>query len=296
MTIFVTGATGFIGFPVAATLARAGHDVYGLTRSEEKAARLSTAEIAPVIGDMATPDTWIAAARRAEVVIHCAAEYSTRYMELDRQTADYLIGLRAPLFLYTSGCWLYGATGDTPVDETAPIHPPAAVTPRVETERVILAANAPAARTLIIRPGCVYGGEGSLTAAWFASAKNEGATRIVGDGNFRWAMVHNADLADLYRLAVESNLAGELLNAVDGGSHTVLECARAVARTVTGNEKVVVTPLMDAAKQMGGMAECLIMNQRLTSAKAHRLLGWQPRHTNFVDGVARYYRSWQAPL
>lgn len=166
--------------------------------------------------------------------------------------------------------------------------------PRIETERLVLAANSAEARTIIIRPACVYGGAGSLTAPWFESAEKEGAARIVGDGSFHWAMVHLEDLAELYRLAAESTLSGEILNAVEGSKASVRECAEAVSLAVTGAASVVSTPLAEAEKVMGPMAGCLTLHQRLDASKAARLLGWYPRHTAFTDHAARYYRSWKA--
>jgi nucleoside-diphosphate-sugar epimerase len=114
MRIFVTGATGFIGHAVATNLSRAGHKDYALTRSAEKAQRLSAAEVLPVTGDMIQPEPYLEAASRYQVLIHCAAEYSTRYMELDRRTVHELLkSVQASgqphLFLYTSGCWVYGS-------------------------------------------------------------------------------------------------------------------------------------------------------------------------------------------
>lgn len=158
----------------------------------------------------------------------------------------------------------------------------------------MLAANSAETRTITIRPGCVYGCEGSLTAPWFESAEKEGAARIVGDGSFHWAMVHLEDLAELYRLAAESTVSGEVLNAVDSGKATVRECAEAASMAVTGAAKVVFTLLTEAEKVMGPMAECLTLNQCLDASKAARLLGWYPRHTAFADQAARYYRSWKA--
>jgi len=89
MRIFVTGAAGFIGFAAASSLARAGHEVSGLTRKAETAGRLAAAEIAPVIGDMADAASWMPAARACDAVIHCAAEYSERNMTLDRQAVQH---------------------------------------------------------------------------------------------------------------------------------------------------------------------------------------------------------------
>ena len=168
------------------------------------------------------------------------------------------------------------------------------VKPRVETETLILEANGGRLRTIVIRPGCVYGGAGSLTASWFDSAEKEGAARIVGDGKFRWAMVHLSDLAEAYRLVAESAFGGEVFNLTDRSRFTVLECAEAASAAATGAGKVESIPVEVAAKSMGPMAECLALDQHIDSSKAARLLGWQPRHGGFMDDVARYYRSWKA--
>ena len=299
MRIFVTGATGFIGFAVATNLARAGHKVYGLARSAEKAQRLSAAEVLPVTGDMSKPEAYLEAASRCQVLIHCAAEYSPRYTELDRLTANGLLKSahasgHPRLFVYTSGCWVYGSTGPAAADESTPLNAPAMVKGRVETEGMILAGNSGRVRTIVIRPGCVYGGAGSLTAAWFESAEQNGAAQIVGDGRFRWAMVHLSDLAEAYRLAAESAFGGEIFNLTDRSRFTVLECAEAASAAATGAGKVTSISVEEAAKTMGPMAECLALDQHVDSSKAERLLGWLPRHGGFVDDVARYYRSWKA--
>ncbi|MBW4603391.1 MAG: hypothetical protein KME29_28460 [Calothrix sp. FI2-JRJ7] len=35
-------------------------------------------------------------------------------------------------------------------------------------------------------------------------------------------------------------------------------------------------------------------NEFITSRKAHRLLGWVPRHTGIIDEIETYYASWKA--
>lgn len=57
--VFVTGASGFIGEEVALGFRRAGHRVYGLVRSPEKAAWLAFNEITPVVGDLLKPGSYI---------------------------------------------------------------------------------------------------------------------------------------------------------------------------------------------------------------------------------------------
>lgn len=69
MKVFLTGATGYIGSAVAERLKKAGHQVTGLARSEAAAARLQSAGITPVRGDISGPKTVAAGARGADGVI-----------------------------------------------------------------------------------------------------------------------------------------------------------------------------------------------------------------------------------
>lgn len=298
MNIFITGASGFIGAAVATALSRAGHQVHGLTRSADKGARLAAQEVLPVIGGLDQPEAWAGVARGCQVLIHCAAEYSARLWELDRKAMEGLLQIATSAELpraviYTSGVWVYGDTGSEAVDEASPLKPLAMSRPRVATEALVLAANTPLVRTLVLRPGCVYGGSGSLSGSWFASAA-QGAARVVGEGNNRWAMVHRDDLAELYRLATESAHGGQVFNATDRSRATVLECARAASQAAGAGGKVELVPVAEAQKTMGPMAEALAMDQHVDSSKAVRLLGWQPRHGGFVDGIRRYHAAWQA--
>jgi nucleoside-diphosphate-sugar epimerase len=218
---------------------------------------------------------------------------------LDRKTVNTLIeiaresGLRRSM-IYTSGVWLYGNTQDDCVTERSALNPPRLVLPRQETESMVLSANNHQLSTISIRPGCVYGGSGGLTAGWFESSVKEGQAQIVGDGHFRWAMVHVEDLADLYVRAGESYLSGEIFNATDRSRFSLLKCAQAANRAAGNSGNIQTISVEDAAKTMGDFAECLTLNQHVDSSKAARLLNWQPRHGGFVDGVSRYFNAWQA--
>ena len=299
MKIFITGASGFIGFAVAGACACAGHDVFGLVRSAEKAQKLARHEIEPVLGTLDDPSTFRDRAQECEVLVHCAAEYSARYMQLDAQAIETLIAsatdARLPrLVIYTSGVWVYGDTHGAKVDEASALNPPPIAATRAEHERKVIGASRGPLRTLVIRPGCVYGKSGSLTAAWFESATKDGAARIVGEGGNRWSMVHLDDLADLYLRAAESQLSAQIFNATDRSRFTVLSCARAASRATGAGGKVESVPVAQAAKAMGPMAECLVFDQHVDSSKAVRWLGWQPRHGGFADGAARYFAAWKA--
>lgn len=298
MQVFVTGATGFIGLAVATAFARRGHRVLGLARTSEKARELARLEVEPVLGALQEPATWRERASACSVYVHCAFEYSGRGFELDRNTLRVLTELggrkgSARKLLYTSGVWVYGDTGARSVDESTPVNPPKFVAARVENEHFALSCARPELATLVLRPGCVYGGMGSLTAAWFDGA-TKGAARFVGDGTQRWAMVHRDDLAELYVLAAESNLACEVLNATDRSRNSIRDCTEAASRVAGGKGRVESIPVDEAVQTFGPMAEALAFTQHVDSSKAARLLGWQPRHAGFVDEVERHYLAWRA--
>ncbi|MBI2387505.1 MAG: NAD-dependent epimerase/dehydratase family protein [Elusimicrobia bacterium] len=284
MRIFVTGATGYIGRAVAEALRRRGHRVSGLTRSTAKAKSLAAAEIEPVIGDMRDARAWERAAWSSEILVHCAVEYSAEYEALDRKTVDALLGIGGRV-LYTSGVWQYGPGG--PFVESsagAPLMPW-----RSEHEKLVLAAKG-----LVIRPGCVYGGTGGLTGLWFQGAVERKAAPIVGDGANRWAVVHVQDLADVYVRAAEGGLAGELLNAVDASRFTVREMAEAASRAAGAGGTVKALSFPEAEKAYGGMAHGLALDQRVDASKAGRLLGWAPRFNGFPPDADLFFASWNA--
>lgn len=298
MKVFVTGATGHIGFAVATAFARAGHETFGLLRTPSKAPLLEAAEVVPVPGSMEEPEAWRAAAEDCSVLVHCAVDDSERSWDLHRAALGALRDAgrdrAGRLLIATSGVWVYGDTGDRAVDETAPLDPPTFVAPRPAVDAAVLSWNGGGFRTLVVRPGCVYGGGGSLTAAWFESAAKDGAARVVGDGTNRWAMVHRDDLAELYVRAAESGLGGEVLNATDRSRATVNECAAAASLAAGAEGRLEHVPVEQAVAAMGPFATCLALNQHVDSWKAVHRLGWTPRHGGFVDAAPRLRAAWKS--
>ena len=299
MRIFVTGATGYIGNAVSTALARAGHHVWGLTRSSDKTNLLARQEITPVVGTMTDPNPYRQILRESQVIIHCAAEYNQNFLGIDRQAAEEILNTirntQAPhLFLYTSGVWVYGNTGSGAVDEASPLNPPSSLSPRVETERFVLAQQSSTLCASVIRPGCVYGRRGGLTGFWFESAVNKGAVSIVGEGANRWAMIHVDDLAHLYSRVVESYAGGEVFNAVNRDRHTVVENAMAVGAAVGTRSQINHLSQDQAAEIFGPMTQGLLLNQYADASKAERLLNWRAKQPAFADNAPLYFAAWKA--
>lgn len=297
MRVFITGATGFIGFAAAQAFARAGYEVHGLCRSAEKARLLAREEIRPVMGDLTKPETWAEAAAQSAILVHAAADLQAGMVGPDKGAIEAFLaagprGPRPKALIYTSGVWLHGSTGEAAVDETTPLNPLGIVAWRPAHEQMVLSSSS--VRGLVLRPGCVYGKSGSMTAAWFEGAYKKKDLTVVGDGRNRWAMVHVDDLADAYVRAAQSGLSGEVFAVTDRSRDTVGDMAAAAARAAGYAGAIRFLPLAEAAKAMGPFAEALALDQHVSSWKIARRLGWHPQHGGFVNGVATYFAAWKA--
>ncbi len=305
MRVFVTGAAGYIGQAVSEAFRTAGHTVFGLVRSEENARALRCLEVNPVIGDLSNPNSFMDALSMAEVVVHCAFENSPRGVQLEEYLIkSILLSLQIPKgvskgFIYTSGIWNMGNTGNKLFDESSPNTSLDLVKWRVPLEEMILGAASTHLRTVVIRPGCVYGGSKGLTTDWFLSAQR-GFVEIAGSGDNHWAMVHRQDLAHAYVLAAEKEINGVVFNIVDDSHHTVKQMAISVASasgidTTQNLEDIIrVLPSDEMIRRYGKLVEGLLADQYISNERAKRLLGWQHRHRDFVSDVDLYYSAWKS--
>jgi len=279
--IFVTGASGNIGNVVAKAFARAGHDVTGLVRSVESGRALQKCEIRPHLG---TIENLPKSAKEADAIIHCAYESG----EKDKIAVDSLIQTFPKTIVYTSGVWVYGNRTQL-VDETSSIQPLTLSAWRPPLEEKILKSKH---KAIVIRPGHVYGYEKGLIGMLFEAASN-GLLEIAGNGENHWALVHLEDLAQLYLLAVEKGVHGQILNGTEKVSVKLKDLAESAAKLA--HAQVHYLPLPEALKKFGPLAEGLTVNQpHISSEKADKLLGWRPRHNNLLSDLSHYWHTWEA--
>lgn len=282
MTIFITGATGYIGSVVAETLQRYGYDVLGLAHSDAAARSLQERGLQILRGGLADLDVLHAGAAQADGVIHLAAAGSGDTAALDAAATRAMLAAvdgTAKPFVYTSGVWVLGKTGTTVADETAPANPTPLVAWRASLEREVLNAGA---RGIVLRPGIVYGRDGGIPAMLVASGRERGAVRFVGTGDQHWPFVHVEDLAELYVRALDAP-AGTLLHGVTEAGVRVREVAAAASHAAGVDERVQAWPVEEARAELGAFADALALDQRVASTTAQQLLGWEPRHASVLE-------------
>lgn len=296
MRIFVTGATGYVGSAVVDELLRAGHEVTGLTSSDERAGELEERGVRPAVGDLADPGTWRRAAARADGLVHAGFDYGADDpVAVDAAAIDGLLsaageGSGDRAFVYTSGVWVLGDTGDRPVDEGSPLGEPfGMVAWRPAHEEVALGAGGRTAGA-VVRPGVVYGGARGLVVPFFETAEEEGAAVYPGDGRNRMALVHRDDAARLYRAVLERR-AGGIFHAVDGSPMAMVEVARAASGAAGAGGETRSRGLEEAREEMGPVADALCLDQVVAAPRSRAELGWTPRYASFLEGAGPAYRE-----
>jgi nucleoside-diphosphate-sugar epimerase len=282
LRVFILGGTGSIGSAVVRELIGRGHEVCGLARSDASAAKLGEWGATSIAGDIAAPERWAARLPPLDAVIHAACDLNTGMGAVDRHLLDVLLPVLAaqpkkPRFIYTGGCWLFGATGDEVATEETPFRPLPAFAWMVPHLRRIL--EAPAIDGMVIHPAMVYAPAGGVFLRFAQDAVERDAIRVVGNENVRWPLVHSEDLATLYALALEhapvrSSYIGA---AIDGLA--VGRIARAFAKRFgTRREEPQIVSAEAISDELGDWAKGYALDQQLSVAKARRELGWKPKH------------------
>jgi nucleoside-diphosphate-sugar epimerase len=285
MRVFVTGATGFIGFAVVQDLINAGHQVIGLSRSDAGAKALAAAGAQVHRGDLEDLESLRSGAAMSDGVIHTAFIHDfskfTENCEIDRRAiealGDTLAGSGRPLIVSSgTGIVSAGAGVLTPgslatEDIEAPSNP---TFPRVSEQAAMLMV-ARGVRVSIVRLPQVHDRDKQgLVTYLIALAREKGISAYVGNGLNRWPAVHLLDAAPLYRLALEKGSAGARYHAVAEEGVPVREIAEAIGRGF--KIPVVAKSAEEAAGHFGWLGFFAGMDGPASSALTQQRLGWRP--------------------
>lgn len=294
MRVFITGASGYVGSAITKCLIASGHQVLGLARSDKSAEKLKAMGAEVHRGDLDDLDSLTAGASNVDGVIHTAMSIDD-FNKLDAIFAkdekaveamlSPLAGTEKP-FLYTSGSGVLADTGTEAVDETVATDDKGPVARRAALENTVLEAQNRDIRTVVIRPGLVYGHGGSDVFHMFAGlARQAGCGRTIGEGKNVCSVVHVDDLADLYLSALENSPSGTLFNAASEEEPTMLDIAFAIGRAMNFTNPPSVWPVEEASAALGPFADGMASNKRISAARAKKILGWKPHRTGLIEDI-----------
>lgn len=299
MKILVTGATGYAGFYAAIALRQAGHQVYALVRDDKKsrAQDLQSYEVNLTVGDISKPESYRQLLEDSDAIVHAMLDVQDpqgtdlKLFDTLRQVAE--TQARNRRFIYTTGCSIYGKRPERVMDETTPANPDHALAYRMEMEQKLFAMTIPNCRKIVLRPGFMYGLDAytSVSATWFEMGE-QGKAIYRGDRSKGWSWIHIQDLAEAYVIAVESGAAidDEIFCIADEQRPKCVEVMQACLQATKFNGEIEY-----AEPQENDITSTWFnQNEFITSRKAHRLLGWSPRHTGIIDEIETYYAAWKA--
>jgi len=312
MRVFVTGATGLLGFAIVNELIAAGHQVTGLARSDASAQKLTDAGAKVLRGDIEDLDVLRKGAAAADGVIHTAFYHQISHLPLGTRLGVFLGGLPTGIVnrfmkaaLEADRCALetmggvYLGTGRTLVGtfgtiamkagtqamEDQPYDPKSAGAQRGGTEATMLKLASQGVRASIVRLPPVVHGENDRNGFMpllikIARKKKESA--FIGQGFNRWGAVHKLDAARLFRLALENGSAGAAYHGVAEEGIPFRDIARKIGETL--KVPVVSKAPTEAAKQFSFLAPFVAVDNPVSGALTKVRLGWQPTHPDlFAD-------------
>jgi nucleoside-diphosphate-sugar epimerase len=291
MRVFLTGATGFVGSRVAADLLAAGHEVLGMTRSESGALALTAIGAAPYHAELGDLDRVRAGAAQADAVIHTAFDHDfSKYVascEHDRRVIEALgaelAGSSRPLVI-TSAVGMGERPGGQPAIESVLNldHP----VPRIASELAANAVYAAGVDVRVVRLPQVHDTvKQGLVTLYIELCRNQDSVAYLDEGRNRWSAAPIADVARLFRLALENGRSGERYNAVAEEGVPFREIADAVGkglgkpvRSLSGEQ---------AQAHFGWFAMFAGLDMSASSAWTRERLGWAPAGPGLIHDLER---------
>ena len=289
MRVFLTGATGFIGSAIIPQLKAAGHEVLGLARSDQNAAKLEAAGVAVHCGDLSEPETLAAGAAACDATIHCAFIHDfSRFVEniaVDRAAVEAMLGVlegSGKRFVLTSGVLMVDTGGEA--TEEDPAAQDGAGAARGATELLVEAFAARGVKASIVRLPQVHDTERQgLISYAVQTAREKGVSAYVGDGSNRWAAAHVDDVATLYALVLDKGQAGARYHAVGESGVAMRDIAEAIGRRLALPTASIAPE--QALEHFGFVGMFALRDAPVSSQRTRQRLGWVPAGPGLIQDL-----------
>jgi uncharacterized protein (TIGR01777 family) len=278
MKIFITGGSGFVGTYLSREMAREGHEVTILTRSERSVAPTPTG-ISYLTGNPTQEGPWMAAVPDHDWIINLAgasiftrwnekikkAVYDSRILTTQNLTKALAAGDRRQLVCSTSAVGYYGSRGDETLSEESPPGADYLAGLAKDWETEALKAQDLGLRVVITRFGIVLGRDGGALGQmvpafkWFVGGP-------VGSGLQWFSWIHQADHARAFLFIQEHPEISGPVNLTSPNPVRNREMAQALGR-VLHRPSCLPTPTFMLRLILGEFAEVLLGGQKVLPQK-----------------------------
>ncbi len=279
MRALVIGASGYVGRRVVRAFTAAGHEVSGLARNDDAAAKVREAGGRVIPGDLDD----LGALRPHVEAADCVILTMMVDFETERRAVEMLIDTlagtskalvmtsgTAVLAKRTEGHWFDGNYGEDEPWDGDEIN-----RTRMKIEAIVRDGAKRGIRSTVIRPPLIWGhGHAPPFHALHSSART-GAICYVGRGLNVFSTIHVDDLADIFLLAATKGTPGALYHAVSGEvnfrslAETIARLRGIGTRSISGAEiDEIYGPFLGPVV----FASC----NRTRCPRTHQDLGWKP--------------------
>ncbi|MFF1816636.1 SDR family oxidoreductase [Kribbella sp. NPDC058245] len=290
MRVFITGASGWIGSATVDELLTAGHEVVGLARSDESAAKITAKGALAPRGDLDDLNSLREGAGSSDAVVHLANKHDWgNPAESDRAERaavetmlDALAGSDRP-FVIANG--LSGIVEGRAVLESDPSPAVGPGSDRGGSENLALESAVRRVRASAVRfaPSVHGRGDWGFVTWLAAAARKHGVSGYIGDGETTWSAVHRTDAAHLIRLAIEQAPAGSRLHAVAEETITTKAIAEALGAAL--DVPVVSIDPAEAGEHFGVVGHFFATTMTAKSDITRDLLGWKPTGPGLIEDI-----------
>src|SRR2546430_6587644 len=279
MRICISGASGWMGSAVVPELLNAGHQVFGLARSDTAAASVAALGADVQRGSLDDLDSLRAGAVASDGVIHLGYNHDFSRMEAAADTdltainaiGAALEGTDRPFVVAAGVLGLASGRAATEADL-----PDAGLHPRIAGVQAALSFATRGVRPSSLRfaPTVPGPGDHGFVATLVGIAREKGVSGYIDDGNSRWPAVHRLDAATLVRLAIDGAPTGAALHATAEEGVPTRAIAEAIGRGL--DLPVVSVPADQASDHFGWIARFFGSDSPTSSSATRQLLGWNP--------------------
>jgi len=288
MIVLVTGAAGFIAPHVAAAFEQHGHHVIRTdARADARADALGPGS--SLRHDLTSLEDMCRATTGVDIVCHLGGVGDVDLAGREPHTAAKanVLGTATALeacrcnqvgkFIYASTWEVYGQPSYQPIDEAHPCAPdhPYSITKLAGEQLVIAFDKFRGVPGIALRLGTTFGmgmRANSVFSIFIRQARQNQPITIKGSGQQTRQFTHVRDVAQAFVLAAQSDWHGHVFNIVADESISIRQLAEKIAQRLP-------TRITCEAARLGDP-----MPARVSSDKARRVLGWQPR-VHFDEGL-----------
>lgn len=280
--VLITGATGFIGKRLAASLHGDGRSVRALARDAERA-KASVRELDDAFAWSALDDARGEVLRDVRAVVHLAGESVAGLWTADRRrrieesrvkTTRALVDAiakadpRPRVLVSASAVGYYGDPADHDREITEEHAPGEGFLARVcvQWEREAERAEQAGVRVVRLRIGLVLGPEGGTLGAMLPAYK-AGLGGKLGSGRQLWPWIHVDDLVALFRRAIEDETFSGAYNAVSPHPMRQVDIAKTLA-SILHRPAFLPAPAFALKGVLGDFANEMLVSRRVVPRRA----------------------------